>query len=89
MRRRLPRQAWKASVIYTLRHSAAVAWLEAGVAVADLLGHSSIAVTGDIYGHTSMTPRGRRSTGSSGRSACESSHRRQMFVRRERDGGTE
>jgi hypothetical protein len=37
-------------------HSAAVAWLEAGVhitAVADLLGHSSIAVTGDIYGHTS------------------------------------
>jgi integrase len=33
-----------------------VAWLEAGVhikAVADLLGHSSIAVTGDIYGHTS------------------------------------
>jgi integrase len=29
--------------------------LEAGVhikAVADLLGHSSIAVTGDIYGHT-------------------------------------
>ena len=38
----------------TLRHSAAVAWLEAGVhikAVADLLGHSSIAITGDIYGH--------------------------------------
>ena len=37
-------------------HSAAVAWLEAGVhikAVADLLGHSSIAITGDIYGHTS------------------------------------
>ena len=43
-------------VVHTLRHSAAVAWLEAGVhikAVADLLGHSSIAVTGDIYGHTS------------------------------------
>lgn len=41
--------------IHTLRHSAAVAWLEAGVhikAVADLLGHSSIAVTGDIYGHS-------------------------------------
>jgi integrase len=40
----------------TLRHSAAVAWLETGVhikAVADLLGHSSIAITGDIYGHTS------------------------------------
>ena len=35
---------------------AAVAWLEAGVhikAVADLLGHSSIAVIGDTYGHTS------------------------------------
>ena len=42
--------------VHTLRHSAAAAWLEAGVhikAVADLLGYSSIAVTGDIYGHTS------------------------------------
>jgi integrase len=42
--------------VHTLRHSAAVAWLEAGMqikAVADLLGHSSIAITGDIYGHTS------------------------------------
>jgi integrase len=42
--------------VHTLRHSAAVAWLESGVhikAVADLLGHSSIAVTGDVYGHTS------------------------------------
>jgi hypothetical protein len=32
-----------------------VAWLERGVhikAVADLLGHSSIAITGDVYGHT-------------------------------------
>jgi integrase len=41
-------------VVHTLRHSAATAWLEAGVhikAVADLLGHSSIAVTGDLYGH--------------------------------------
>lgn len=41
---------------HTLRHSAAVDWLESGVhikAVADLLGHSSIAVTGDVYGHTS------------------------------------
>jgi integrase len=40
----------------TLRHSAAVAWLESGVhirAVADLLRRSSIAVTGDTYGHTS------------------------------------
>ena len=42
--------------VHTLRHSAGFAWLEAGVhirAVSDLLGHSSIAVTGDIYGHTS------------------------------------
>jgi integrase len=42
--------------VHTLRHSAAVAWLEGGThikAVADLLGHSSIAITGDIYGHTS------------------------------------
>jgi integrase len=42
--------------VHTLRHSAATAWLDAGVhirAVADLLGHSSIAITGDIYGHAS------------------------------------
>jgi integrase len=42
--------------VHTLRRSAAVDWLESGVhikAVADLLGHSSIAITGDIYGHTS------------------------------------
>lgn len=42
--------------VHTLRHSAATAWLEAGVhikAVADLLGHSSVAITGDIYGHAS------------------------------------
>jgi integrase len=44
--------------VHTLRHSAAVGWLEAGVhikAVADLLGHSTVAVTGDVYvyGHTS------------------------------------
>lgn len=42
--------------VHSLRHSAAVAWLERGVhikAVADLLGHSSISITGDIYGHTS------------------------------------
>ncbi|WP_369829678.1 hypothetical protein [Mycobacterium sp. E2479] len=33
-----------------------MAWLAAGVhikAVADLLGHASISITGDIYGHTS------------------------------------
>lgn len=42
--------------VHTLRHSAAVDRLESGVhikAVADLLGHSSIAITGDVYGHTS------------------------------------
>jgi integrase len=42
--------------VHTLRHSAAVDWLESGVhikAVADLLGHSSIAITGDVYGHAS------------------------------------
>jgi site-specific recombinase XerD len=42
--------------VHALRHSAAVRWLESGVhikAVADLLGHSSIAITGDIYGQTS------------------------------------
>jgi integrase len=44
--------------VHTLRHSAATAWLDAGVhikAVSDLLGHSSIGITGDIYGHTSDT----------------------------------
>ena len=42
--------------VHTLRHSAATDWLESGVhirAVADLLGHYSISITGDIYGHTS------------------------------------
>jgi integrase len=42
--------------VHSLRHSAAVAWLDAGVhirAVADLLGHSSISITGDVYAHTS------------------------------------
>jgi len=42
--------------VHTLRHSAVVAWLESGIhikAVADLVGHSGIAVTGDICGHTS------------------------------------
>jgi integrase len=58
--RAVQRSATRAEVagvtVHTLRHSAAVAWLEAGVhikAVADLLGHSSIAITGDIYGHAS------------------------------------
>lgn len=42
--------------VHTLRHSVEVGWLESGKhikLVADLLGHSSIAITGDIYGHTS------------------------------------
>jgi site-specific recombinase XerD len=43
---RLADQAGVESVgVYTLRHTAAVAWLEAGVhikAAADLFGHSSI-----------------------------------------------
>ena len=58
--RAVQRSAGRAGIadvtVHTLRHSAAVAWLEAGVhikAVADLLGHSSIAITGDIYGHAS------------------------------------
>lgn len=40
--------------VHTLRHSAAVAFLDQVHirAVSDLLGHSSIAITGDIYGHT-------------------------------------
>ena len=40
--------------VHTLRHSAGTAWLDSGVhikQVADLLGHSSISITGDIYGH--------------------------------------
>jgi integrase len=58
--RAVQRSAGRAGIegvtVPTLRHSAAVAWLEAGVhikAVADLLGHSSVAITGDIYGHAS------------------------------------
>lgn len=42
--------------VHTLRHSAATHWLENGAhirAVADLLGHSSTRITGDIYAHTS------------------------------------
>jgi integrase len=42
--------------VHTLRHSAATAWLEGGVhikQVSTLLGHSSISITGDVYGHAS------------------------------------
>lgn len=40
--------------LHTLRHSAATAMLTNGVplkVVSDVLGHSSIAITGDVYGH--------------------------------------
>jgi integrase len=56
--------------LHTLRHSAAVAWLEQGVhikAVSDLLGHSSIAITGDVYGHTSDEAARAAITGLAGR----------------------
>lgn len=42
--------------LHTLRHSAATALLEAGVplvTVSEILGHSSVAITGDVYGHVS------------------------------------
>lgn len=42
--------------LHTLRHTAAAVMLEAGVplkTVSELLGHASVAVTGDIYGHVS------------------------------------
>ncbi len=42
--------------VHTLRHSAATAWLEAGVnikAVSTLLGHADIRMTADVYGHVS------------------------------------
>jgi Phage integrase family len=41
---------------HTLRHSAASAMLSHGVplkVVSEILGHSSIAITGDVYGHVS------------------------------------
>lgn len=46
----------KGANVHTLRHSAATGWLEAGYnlkAVSDLLGHSDISITGNIYAHTS------------------------------------
>jgi integrase len=55
--------------VHTLRHSVAVGWLESGThikEVADLLGHSSIAVTGDVYGHSSLAGAQRAVDGWSG-----------------------
>lgn len=43
--------------LHTLRHSAASVMLEHGIplkVVSELLGHSSVAITGDVYGH--VTP---------------------------------
>ena len=42
--------------LHTLRHSAANVMLTRGVplkVMSEILGHSSIAITGDIYGHVS------------------------------------
>jgi hypothetical protein len=44
------------AVLHTLRHSAASVMLTNGVplkVVSEILGHSSIAITGDVYGHVS------------------------------------
>ncbi len=59
--------------VHTLRHSAAVAWLEAGVhvkTVADLLGHAGIGITGDTYGHASDVATRSAVVGSPTRSVC-------------------
>jgi integrase len=61
--------------VHTLRHSAAVAWLESGVhikAVADLLGHSSIAITGDVYAIRPMKRPAARSTAGAEHSGYDS-----------------
>ncbi|CAG7845788.1 Transposase from transposon Tn916 [Pseudoclavibacter triregionum] len=42
--------------LHTLRHSAATVMIENGVPlkiVSEILGHSSVAITGDVYGHVS------------------------------------
>jgi integrase len=42
--------------VHTLRHSAASALLEKGIGlktVSEMLGHSSVAITGDVYLHVS------------------------------------
>jgi len=57
--------------VHTLRQSAAVGWLEAGVhikAVADMLGHSSIAIPATFMATPATTRHARRSTGGAARS---------------------
>jgi integrase len=42
--------------LHTLRHSAASVMITQGVplkVVSEILGHASIAITGDVYGHVS------------------------------------
>jgi len=49
--------------LHTLRHSAASAMFSHGVpfkVVSDIVGHSAIAITGDVYGHASPEVSGRR-----------------------------
>ena len=61
--------------VHTLRHSAAVDWLESGVhikAVADLLGHSSVVVTATSAGTPATTRHAQRSTASRDGSGCDS-----------------
>lgn len=60
--------------VHTSRHSAATGWLESGVnikAVADLLGHASIAITGDIYSQSTDDTRARPLKAGAGRWDCE------------------
>ena len=48
--------------IHTMRHAAASGMLAKGApinVVSQLLGHSSIAITGDVYGHVSTEDRAR------------------------------
>ena len=59
---------------HTMRHSAAVAWLESGVhikAAADLLGHSSISITSDVTATRPTTQHGQLSTAWVRHSDCE------------------
>ena len=63
--------------VHTLRHSAAVSWLESGVhikAVADLLGHSSISSPATCTGTPATTRRGRPSITCPGRWDCDKRH---------------